>query len=63
MQIGENEAKVESDILIAGDKRTMEIIQSRANDIDAIIQASYAIPSNHSDNMVPILDVKAKVDE
>ena len=45
------------------DKRTMLLIQKIANSIDPQIQFTFDVPSNYSDNMVPILDVKAGINE
>ena len=43
------------------DEITMKIVQTIANNIDENIKVTFDIPSNHTDNMVPILDIKACV--
>ena len=55
------EDKVKEDELVSSDIRTMNIIQEIANSIDENIKVTYDVPSLHYDGMVPILDVKAKV--
>merc|ERR1711954_300729 len=52
---------IDEDIEVEDDKRTMDIIQKIANSINENLQVTYDIPSNHEDKMVPILDVKAKL--
>ena len=43
--------------------RTMSIIQKVANSLNSDIKVTFDCPSNNEDCMVPILDVKAKVNE
>ena len=45
------------------DKRTMVIIEEIANNIDENLKVTYDIPSNYEDLKVPILDVKAGLNE
>ena len=52
--------KEKEDSEIDDDLRTMKLIQNIANDIDKNIQVSFDVESLNDDNMVPILDVKAK---
>ena len=49
---------IESDKLIPGDKRTMEIIKCVGNDIHPSIQLEVDCPSNYDDGKLPILDLK-----
>ena len=53
---------VKEDEKVQGDERTMIIIQDIANNINENIQVTFDVPSNYSDNKVPILDVKAGID-
>ena len=55
--------KVEEDMLLPDDVRTMQVIQSIANSIDESIRITFDVPSNHEDGRVPILDVKVRIDE
>ena len=45
------------DSSIPSDKRTMNLIKTIADSIDENITVSYDIPSNYTDNKVPILDL------
>ena len=55
------EDKFKEDIEIKADKRTMDIVQLVANQIDENIKVTYDVPSNYSDGYVPILDVKVSI--
>ena len=57
-----NEKEKEDDN-IADDIRTMSIIQEVANEIDDDIKITYDVPSKHSDKMVPILDLKVRIND
>ena len=48
---------------IPDDKRTMLVVQDIANSIDDMIKMTVDIPSNYDDRKVPMLDVKAWVEE
>ena len=51
------------DSSIPSDKRTMNLIKTIADSIDENITVSYDIPSNYTDNKVPILDLKVGMTE
>ena len=55
------EEHVFSDIQIEGDKRTMELIKSIADDISESIEVTYDIPSNYTDHKIPVLDLKVGI--
>ena len=55
--------KVDEDMFLHDDRRTMQVIQSIANSIDESIRITFDVPSNHEDGRVPILDVKVRIDE
>ena len=52
---------IEEDKLVPGDKRTAELVAKVANSIFKFIQIETDFPSNHPNNMVPILDLKVCV--
>ena len=52
---------VDTDNNVNGDERTMIIIQEIANSITDDIQVTFDVPSNHSDNRIPILDLKVRI--
>ena len=58
-----NEKHVPEDAKLKDDKRTMEIITELANNISENIEVTYDIPSNYEDGKIPILDVKAGINE
>ena len=52
---------IEEDKLVPGDKRTAELVSKVANSIFKFIQIETDFPSNHPNNMVPILDLEVCV--
>ena len=54
---------VEIDSNTEDDKITMVIIEDIANNIDENLKVTYDIPSNYEDLKVPILDVKAGLND
>ena len=56
-----DEEAIESDLLIAADKRTMEIIKTVGNSLHPSIQLETDYPSNYEDGMMPSLDLKVCV--
>ena len=54
---------VDNDSRTDDDKRTMGIIKEIANKIDENLKVTYDVPSNYEDRRVPILDVKAGIDD
>ena len=54
---------VDNDSRTDDDKRTMGIIEEIANKIDENLKVTYDVPSNYEDRRVPILDVKAGIDD
>ena len=56
-----DEEAVEGDMLISGDKRTMEVVKSIGNGLHPSIQLEVDCPSNHEDGKMPILDLKVWV--
>ena len=54
---------VEEDKCESGDKRTMNIIKEIADEIFDNIKVTFDIPSNYCDKKIPILDLKAGLDE
>ena len=50
--------EIATDINIPADKRTFEIINMIANEIDENIKFTYDVPSNYEDEKLPILDMK-----
>ena len=57
------EDKIEEDNKVAGDIRTMKIIQEVSNKIDKNIRVTFDAPSYQNDGKVPILDLKVKYNE
>ena len=57
------EDKIEEDNKVAGDIRTMKIIQEVSNKIDKNIRVTFDAPSYHKDGKDPILDKKVKYNE
>ena len=55
--------KEKEDRDISDDIRTMTIIQEIANNLDKDIKVTFDVPSLHSDKMVPILDLKVRMNE
>ena len=55
------EKYVAEDEKVSDDERTMRIIKEIADSISENITVTYDIPSNHSDQKVPILDLKAGI--
>eukprot|EP00794_Sanderia_malayensis_P004006 gene4006-4555_t len=52
---------IESDLLVPGDRGTMEVIKSIGNSIHPSIQLEIDCPSNHDDGKMPSLDLKLHV--
>eukprot|EP00794_Sanderia_malayensis_P004007 gene4007-4556_t len=52
---------IESDLLVPGDRGTMEVIKSIGNSIHPSIQLEIDCPSNHDDRKMPSLDLKLHV--
>ena len=57
------EELVETDKNTPGDKRTMDNIKEVANNICTELEVTYDVESNYSDIMVPILDMKVRINE
>ena len=58
-----DENAIESDRMIPGDKRTMEIIKLIGNDVHPSIQLEVDCPSNYDDGKLPILDLRVWIDK
>ena len=58
-----NKEKEEEDENMPDDERTMKVVKDIANSIDPMIQMTIDVPSKHEDHKVPMLDVKAWLDE
>ena len=58
-----NEEKAKDDWNLPEDKVTMDIVKDIANDIDDMILMTVDIPSNYSDNKVPMLDIKVWINK
>lgn len=56
-------SKEESSPIIKSDERTLEIVAKIANELDKNIQVTYDVPSKYQDGKVPILDLKANINE
>ena len=54
-----NPEKAEDDMDEPDDIRTMKVIQQIANSIEDMIEMTIDVPTNHDDGKVPMLDVKA----
>ena len=57
------EEHVEADNQVEDDERTMQIISQIANSISDEISVTYDIPSNYEDRKIPILDIKAGLND
>ena len=55
--------KEKEDRDISDDIRTMTIIQEIANNLDKNTKVTFDVPSLHGDRMVPILDLKVRMNE
>ena len=55
--------EIEGDMLIPGDRRTMEIVRDIGNSIHPSIQLEVDYPSNYEDGKMPLLDLKVWVQE
>eukprot|EP00794_Sanderia_malayensis_P015094 gene15094-16650_t len=53
-----NEMAIKGDLLVAKDKRKMEVIKRVGNSIHTSIQLEVDCPSNHDDGKMPFLDLK-----
>ena len=58
-----NEEKAKADENVREDERTMKVVQQVANSIDGMIVMTIDVPSSHEDNKVPMLDIKAWMNE
>ena len=58
-----SETKEEEDKNIPDDKRTMKIVRAVANVINPMISMTIDVPSEYADEKVPMLDVKAWIEE
>ena len=55
--------EIEGDMLITGDRRTMEVVRDIGNSIHPSIQLEVDYPSNYEDGKMPLLDLKVWVQE
>ena len=55
------EELVEEDKLVAGDKRTAELLKELANTICPYLQMEIYFPSNHATGWMPILDLEVRM--
>ena len=58
-----NKEKEEVDRNVPEDKRTLNVIKDIANSIDSMITMTVDIPSNYDEMKVPMLDVKAWMED
>ena len=58
-----DEAAIEEDRHVPGDRRTMDIVKAIGNSVHPSIQLEIDVPSNHPDNRMPILDLKVWIEK
>ena len=58
-----DDVEVDGDMLIPGDKRTMEVVKSVGNSIHPSIQLEIDCPSNHDDGKMLSLNLKVWVND
>ena len=62
-ELRHNKEKEEEENNSTEDERTMKVVKEIANSIDPMVQMTIDVPSKHEDQRVPMLDVKAWLDE